>query len=104
MSQNELPTDLGGGGAGGHVPGQQRRRVHEQRTPDATVAAQADDAADARPEAALLELPRVPLRPPDEGLPLQRLGLDLPTFDFWGLLQADAGELRQRLSTAGNAG
>jgi hypothetical protein len=42
--------------------------------------------------------------PRREGSPYQRLGLDLPTFDFWGLLQADAGELAQRLSTARNKG
>ena len=35
--------------------------------------------------------------------PYQRLGLDLPTFDFWGLLQTDPKELTQRLSTSGNA-
>ena len=42
--------------------------------------------------------------PRREACPYQVMGLDLPTFEFWGLLQADAGELRQRLSTAGNAG
>jgi hypothetical protein len=35
--------------------------------------------------------------------PYQVLGLDLPTFDFWTLLQADPKELTQRLSTAENA-
>jgi len=32
------------------------------------------------------------------------LGLDLPTFDFWSLLQTDPGELTQRLSTVRNEG
>jgi hypothetical protein len=36
--------------------------------------------------------------------PYQALGLDLPTFDFWALLQADPRQLAQRLSTAHNAG
>jgi hypothetical protein len=36
--------------------------------------------------------------------PYQALGLDLPTFDFWALLQADPGELTQRLSIAENTG
>jgi hypothetical protein len=36
--------------------------------------------------------------------PYQVLGLDLPTFDFWALLQTDPGELTQRLSTARNEG
>jgi len=34
--------------------------------------------------------------------PYQALGLDLPTFDFWELLQADPGGLTQRLSTTRN--
>ena len=79
------------GGAGGHGPGQQRGGVHEQRAADAAVAAPPDDAADARPEAALLELPSVPLRPEEGRLPYRALGLDLPTFDFWELLQTDSG-------------
>jgi hypothetical protein len=32
--------------------------------------------------------------------PYQALGLELPTYDFWTLLQADPKELTQRLSTA----
>ncbi len=34
--------------------------------------------------------------------PYRALGLELPTFDFWTLLQADPKELAQRLSTARN--
>ncbi len=34
--------------------------------------------------------------------PYQALGLELPTFDFWTLLQADPEELTQRLSTTRN--
>jgi hypothetical protein len=34
--------------------------------------------------------------------PYQALGLELPTVDFWTLLQADPKELTQRLSTARN--
>ena len=34
--------------------------------------------------------------------PYKALGLELPTFDFWTLLQADPKELTQRLSTARN--
>jgi hypothetical protein len=42
--------------------------------------------------------------PRKEGCPYETLGLDLPTYDFWALLQADPRELAQRLSTARNAG
>ena len=42
--------------------------------------------------------------PRKEASPYQALGLDLPTFDFWTLLQTDPGELTQRLSTARNTG
>jgi hypothetical protein len=35
--------------------------------------------------------------------PYQRLGLTLPTYDFWALLQSDPKELTQKLSTSGNA-
>jgi hypothetical protein len=41
--------------------------------------------------------------PRREACPYRMLGLDLPTFDFWELLQVDAEELAQRLSTARNA-
>ena len=41
--------------------------------------------------------------PRKKACPYQVLGLDLPTFDFWTLLQADPRELTQRLSTARNA-
>jgi hypothetical protein len=34
----------------------------------------------------------------------QVLGLELPTYDLWTLLQTDPMELTQRLSTAGNGG
>jgi hypothetical protein len=38
---------------------------------------------------------------PRKGIsPYRRLGLDLPTFDFWPLLQADPTELTQELSTS----
>jgi hypothetical protein len=36
--------------------------------------------------------------------PYRRLGLELPTFDFWTLLQADPGELTQELSTSQSTG
>lgn len=38
--------------------------------------------------------------PRKEVSPYQRLGLNLPSFDFWGLLQANPAELTQRLSTS----
>ncbi len=41
--------------------------------------------------------------PRKDACPYQALGLDLPTFDFWSLLQTDPAELTQRLSTARNA-
>jgi hypothetical protein len=41
--------------------------------------------------------------PRKKACPYQALGLDLPTYDFWTLLQADPKELTQRLSTARNA-
>jgi hypothetical protein len=41
--------------------------------------------------------------PRKEACPYQVLGLRLPTYDFWTLLQTDPKELTQRLSTARNA-
>ena len=41
--------------------------------------------------------------PRKKACPYQVLGLDLPTYDFWTLLQTDPKELTQRLSTARNA-
>jgi hypothetical protein len=41
--------------------------------------------------------------PRKKACPYQVLGLALPTFDFWTLLQTDPKELTQRLSTAHNA-
>ena len=41
--------------------------------------------------------------PRKKACPYQVLGLELPTYDFWTLLQADPKELTQRLSTARNA-
>jgi hypothetical protein len=58
----------------------------------------------------MLELKRLywnthPFRsgPREDVCPYQRLGLDLPTFDFWELLQSDPKTLTQKLSTSGNA-
>jgi hypothetical protein len=42
--------------------------------------------------------------PRKEVCPYRALGLDLPTFDFWELLQTDPGQLTQQLSTQGNTG
>jgi hypothetical protein len=46
-----------------------------------------------------------PLRsgPRKDVCPYRALGLELPTFDFWGLLQSDPTRLAQQLSTSGNA-
>jgi hypothetical protein len=41
--------------------------------------------------------------PRKKACPYQVLGLGLPTYDFWTLLQTDPKELTQRLSTARNA-
>ena len=41
--------------------------------------------------------------PRKKACPYQVLGLELPTYDFWTLLQTDPKELTQRLSTARNA-
>jgi hypothetical protein len=40
--------------------------------------------------------------PRKKACPYQVLGLDLPTFDFWTLLQTDPKDLTQRLSNARN--
>jgi hypothetical protein len=40
--------------------------------------------------------------PRNNACPYEVLGLDLPTYDFWTLLQADPAQLTQRLSTARN--
>jgi hypothetical protein len=42
--------------------------------------------------------------PRKEICPYRALGLDLPTFDFWGLLHTDPARLTQELSSQGNAG
>lgn len=59
---------------------------------------------------AMLDLKRLywnshPLRsgPRKDACPYRSLGLKLPTFDFWELLQANPAELTQELSTQGNA-
>ena len=41
--------------------------------------------------------------PRKNACPYQDLGLELPNYDFWTLLQADPKELTQRLTTAQNA-
>jgi hypothetical protein len=41
--------------------------------------------------------------PRKKACPYQVLGLELPAYDFWTLLQADPKVLTQRLSTAHNA-
>ncbi len=41
--------------------------------------------------------------PRKKACPYQVLGLELPTYDFWTLLQADPKDLTQRLSTTRNA-
>ena len=45
---------------------------------------------------------RFPCGPRKGASPYQALGLDLPTFDFWALLQTESTELTQRLSTPRN--
>src|SRR3954447_24695219 len=62
------------GDPGQYVPGQQRGGMHEQRAADAAVAAQADDPTDARPEAALLELPCVEGGQAEGPLPVSETG------------------------------
>ena len=59
---------------------------------------------------AMLDLKRLywnshPFRsgPRKDACPYQSLGLELPTFDFWELLQANPAELTQELSTQANA-
>src|SRR4051794_27248665 len=64
----------GRGRAGGHRPPQHRRGVPEQRASDAAVAPPPDDAADARPEATVLELPTISLRPERRHRPLPGVG------------------------------
>lgn len=41
--------------------------------------------------------------PRKKACPYRALGLELPTYDFWTLLQTDPRDLTQRLSTARNA-
>src|SRR4051794_13399893 len=62
------------GDPGEYVPGQQRGGMHEQRVADAAVAAQADEPTDARPEAALLELPCVEGGQAEGPLPVSETG------------------------------
>jgi hypothetical protein len=42
--------------------------------------------------------------PRKDRCPYRALGLDLPTYDFWGLLHADPARLAQQLSTQGDSG
>src|SRR5947209_4927621 len=86
----------GRGGAGGHGPGQQRRGMHEQRLADAAVAASPDDAADARPEAALLELPAVPLGPSKRHLSLPGTRPGLANVRLLGVAPLRAGPIDAR--------
>ena len=60
---------------------------------------------------AMLDLKRLywnsrPLRtgPRKDACPYRALGLELPTFNFWELLQADPAELTQQLSTQRDGG
>jgi hypothetical protein len=71
--------------------------MHEQRAADAAGDPQADDATDARPEAAVLELPPLEVRKRKDACPYKHLGLPPPNIDFWELLQADLGRLTQEL-------
>jgi hypothetical protein len=41
--------------------------------------------------------------PRKDACPYQRLGLELPTYDFWELLHTDPARLTQQLSTRGDA-
>jgi hypothetical protein len=41
--------------------------------------------------------------PRKDASPYRTLGLELPTYDFWGLLHVDPAQLTQQLSTQGNA-
>ena len=83
-----------------HGAGQQRRGVHEQRVADAAVAAPPDDPADARPEAAVLELPPVPLRPPQKDLPVPGPGPGVAHVRLLGVAPLRSGDLTQELSTS----
>jgi tetratricopeptide (TPR) repeat protein len=42
--------------------------------------------------------------PRKDRCPYRALGLDLPTYDFWGLRHADPAQLAQQLSTQGDSG
>ena len=42
--------------------------------------------------------------PRKDRCPYRALGLELPTYDFWGLLHADPARLAQQLSTQGDSG
>src|SRR6516164_3684929 len=42
--------------------------------------------------------------PRKDACPYRALGLELPTYDFWGLLHADPARLAQQLSTQGDSG
>ena len=46
---------------------------------------------------------RLAAGPGQGSCPYQRLGLELPTFDFWELLQSSAEQLTQNLSSQKDA-
>src|SRR5262245_31836257 len=75
----------GRGGAGGHVPGQQRGGMHEQRLADAAGPTPPHDPTDARPEATLLEYPSVPIGPAEGRLPVPGVGSGVADVRLLGL-------------------
>ena len=71
-------------GAARDGAGQQRGGVHEQRAADAPVAASDGDPGDAGPEAAVLELPRVPRREAERPLPVRAPGAEAAQLRLLG--------------------
>ncbi len=63
--------------------------MHEQRRANASVAASDTDARDARPETPVLEHSRVCAGKRKGLCPYEHLGLMLPSYDFWDLLQPE---------------
>src|SRR3954453_7308163 len=59
--------------------------MHEQRIADAAGPPPPDDSTDARPEAPVLELPSIPIRSPEEAVPIPGLGAGVAHLRFLGV-------------------
>src|SRR5215468_4038647 len=77
--------------------------MQEQRAADAAVATPADDATDAGPQAAVLELPAVPLRAAEGRLPLPGVGAGVAHLRLLGVAPRRPGPVDARTVNSRNS-